>query len=265
MVDQSSPVTELPARMPTRPRCARCQQFITIDTDADDDLWAEVIGERFGPGYICAGCFTRAADERLIDWTGRVRFVPLSLAAARLTPIEGVAASDMVLVPREATEAMLEALHHNIRIRVSPADSAADILNEREVWASMLAAALSTPPATSPAIPEGKSGDGVGRREAICRAMFEADPAVGTSWDDWVAYANAHPTFQQDVDFVRRQADAVLALSKPNATQTREAELVAALGKARDYVERKSHDAFDDREHQLLGVIDAALNARDAA
>jgi hypothetical protein len=68
-------------RIPTRPRCARCQRFITIDTWADDDLWREVIGEHHGPGYICADCFTRAADERLIKWEGRLRLVPYSLAS----------------------------------------------------------------------------------------------------------------------------------------------------------------------------------------
>lgn len=68
-------------RIPTRPRCHRCQRYITIDTHADDDLWEEVIGERFGPGYICADCFTRAADERLIEWEGRLKLVPISLAA----------------------------------------------------------------------------------------------------------------------------------------------------------------------------------------
>lgn len=68
-------------RIPTRPRCHRCQRYITIDTHADDDLWEEVIGERFGPGYICADCFTRAADERLIKWEGRLRLVPISLVS----------------------------------------------------------------------------------------------------------------------------------------------------------------------------------------
>ena len=72
-------------RIPTRPRCARCQQYITIDTHADDDLWAEVIGERFGPGYICADCFTRAADERLIDWADRLKLIPISHARHRAT------------------------------------------------------------------------------------------------------------------------------------------------------------------------------------
>lgn len=68
-------------RIPTRPKCHRCQRYITIDTDADDDLWQEVIGPLQGPGYICADCFTRAADERLIRWEGRLRLVPISLAA----------------------------------------------------------------------------------------------------------------------------------------------------------------------------------------
>lgn len=68
-------------RIPTRPRCHRCQRYITIDTHADNDLWEEVIGDRFGPGYICADCFTRAADERLIEWEGRLKLVPISLAA----------------------------------------------------------------------------------------------------------------------------------------------------------------------------------------
>lgn len=68
-------------RIPTRPVCHKCQRYITIDTEADDDLWAEVIGEKFGPGYICADCFTRAADERLIRWEDRVRLIPYSLAS----------------------------------------------------------------------------------------------------------------------------------------------------------------------------------------
>lgn len=67
-------------RIPTRPLCHRCARYITIDTEADDDLWLEVIGPLQGPGYICADCFTRAADERLIRWEGRVRLVPYSLA-----------------------------------------------------------------------------------------------------------------------------------------------------------------------------------------
>lgn len=67
--------------IPVRPLCSMCCRRITIDTDADNDLWQEVIGPCFGPGYVCADCFTREADERMIDWTDRLRFVPYSLAA----------------------------------------------------------------------------------------------------------------------------------------------------------------------------------------
>lgn len=65
--------------VPVRPLCAMCRRRITIDTHADDDLWGEVIGPHDGPGYICADCFTREADERMIQWIGRLRFVPYSM------------------------------------------------------------------------------------------------------------------------------------------------------------------------------------------
>jgi hypothetical protein len=60
-------------------------------------------------------------------------------------------------------------------------------------------------------------------REAIARALFEADPHVGVSWDEWAAYAIAHPVHQQSVEIVRRQADRILAI--PDPTHTREGEL----------------------------------------
>lgn len=47
--------------------------------------------------------------------------------------------------------------------------------------------------------------------EAVARAIHEADPDVGVSWNDWVAYAEAHLGHMQSVEFVRRQARAALA------------------------------------------------------
>ncbi|RZM32114.1 MAG: hypothetical protein EOP67_29415 [Sphingomonas sp.] len=75
-----TPPDERETRIPTRPLCARCHRYIVIDSVAADDLWREVIGETHGPGYICADCFARAADERLIDWTDGLSFRPISLA-----------------------------------------------------------------------------------------------------------------------------------------------------------------------------------------
>lgn len=49
-----------------------------------------------------------------------------------------------MLVPRNPTEAMLDAMHSRIRILCDPAARTADIQNDREVWAAMLAV---SPPA----------------------------------------------------------------------------------------------------------------------
>lgn len=53
--------------------------------------------------------------------------------------------------------------------------------------------------------------------EKLARAIHEADPDAG-SWDEWVAYADAHPHHQQAVEFVRRQARAVLACLADNVS-----------------------------------------------
>ena len=63
------------------PDCAEHPLNAAHGVEADDDLWEEVIGDQFGPGYICADCFTRAADERVIQWEGRLKLVPISLAS----------------------------------------------------------------------------------------------------------------------------------------------------------------------------------------
>lgn len=58
------------------------------------DLWLEVIGPLPGPAYICADCFIRAADERLIQWEDRLRLVPCSLA--RRSEIQAKAAKERI-------------------------------------------------------------------------------------------------------------------------------------------------------------------------
>jgi hypothetical protein len=50
-----------------------------------------------------------------------------------------------------------------------------------------------------------------------------------------------------------------LPLAHPAAPQGAEERLRKALIEARQYVERKSWDAYDDREDKLLVLIDAAL------
>ena len=51
------------------------------------------------------------------------------------------ASNDFVLVPRVATEAMLDVMHASIRTLVDPEARTADIQNDRELWSALLAAA----------------------------------------------------------------------------------------------------------------------------
>lgn len=65
--------------IPTRPLCKMCQRRVTIDIKVDNTLWRRVIGKCDGTGYVCADCFTREADERMLDWSGLVEFIPCSM------------------------------------------------------------------------------------------------------------------------------------------------------------------------------------------
>ena len=89
---------------------------------------------------------------------------------------------------------------------------------EQEAWAAWnlhapgyncylfrLAALRSTPQAKSLDPP---AQDEV---EVLAATIFEADPDVGTTWDEWVAYANEPPDHLQSVEYVRRLATAAIA------------------------------------------------------
>jgi len=84
--------------------------------------------------------------------TGQADFKDIvhAFARHRLASVPS-ASADYVLVPREPTEAMLEALHRDVRIKADPALKTADIMNEREVWSAMLAASPQPVPATNQA------------------------------------------------------------------------------------------------------------------
>jgi len=85
-------------------------------------------------------------------------------------------------------------------------------------WEAATAFCIETPLYARPTPPDtGLVGELV-EAEAIAKAMFEADPDVGCTWEEWVAYATEHRNHMQDVEFTRRQARAVAALSKAKDT-----------------------------------------------
>lgn len=106
-----------------------------------------------------------------------------------------------------------DALVRKLEAAILGADSA-DHLRDKGLWdtarlvetaAEVLAALRSTPQAKSLDPP---AQDEV---EVLAATIFEADPDVGTTWDEWVAYANEHPDHLQSVEYVRRLATAAIA------------------------------------------------------
>lgn len=120
------------------------------------------------------------------------------------------------------------------------------------------------------------------RREAVRQSIIRQISDNGPDLDqtklpaaDWnVVLASLGPPapFEDGVDTVwsllveagdensRYTAEKIVeALADAQPVGPPSTALRSALLKARHYVERKSRDAFDDREDQLLAVIDAAL------
>lgn len=99
--------------------------------------------------YVCDLCGHYYQDEpvSVCDCAGdatefrHVRMAPITPPAAALRSAQ--APDGWVLVPREPTDAMLDAMHGRIRILCNPAERTADIQNDAEVWAAMIAAAPS--------------------------------------------------------------------------------------------------------------------------
>jgi hypothetical protein len=75
--------------------------------------------------------------------------------------------------------------------------------------------------------PPAAAGDRSLAREAIARALYEADdfdPEVDPSWEEWRIYANDRPSLKKWVDKYYRFADAILALRTPEPNSGGEAD-----------------------------------------
>lgn len=94
---------------------------------------APVSDEVVTPAMIAAAKRYVRGEDDAVKWA-------IEAALSSLTHPQP-SAGEVALVPREPTEAMLEALHDTVRILVDPAERECSICNEREVWSAMLAAA----------------------------------------------------------------------------------------------------------------------------
>lgn len=71
--------------IPTRMTCSICGNVHKFDFEVPNEMWQEVIIERFQKSPVCLECFTTRADERLLKWD---EFLKITFACSLATQIE---------------------------------------------------------------------------------------------------------------------------------------------------------------------------------
>lgn len=65
----------------TRETCCICGDIIRVGFHVPDEIWEQVVHPSRINDIHCLNCFTRRADEKLIDWDKQIRFYPVSFAS----------------------------------------------------------------------------------------------------------------------------------------------------------------------------------------
>lgn len=65
-------------RTPRRPTCAMCNQLYVIDWMVPTEIWNDVIAPYYQNALVCLTCFTRRADEILVEWDKDIQLWPTS-------------------------------------------------------------------------------------------------------------------------------------------------------------------------------------------
>ena len=61
--------------------CKCCGEINRVGFSVSDDIWIEAVPEIYRETALCLNCFTRFADESLIEWDKRIVFYPVSFKA----------------------------------------------------------------------------------------------------------------------------------------------------------------------------------------
>lgn len=64
---------------PVREQCKVCHHPNPVGFWVPDSVWERVVPAQFSTHVVCLSCFTRFADERLVQWDADIRFYPVSL------------------------------------------------------------------------------------------------------------------------------------------------------------------------------------------
>jgi hypothetical protein len=63
----------------TREICSVCGNVVRIGFYVPDDIWSNIIPYKKRNDNYCLDCFTKIADETLIEWDKSIKFFPVSL------------------------------------------------------------------------------------------------------------------------------------------------------------------------------------------
>ena len=75
--------------VPTRERCAACQQISPVGFYVPNKVWTAVVHPFFQNSILCLRCFISRADEKLIAWDEVIKLYPVSLAS-HLVDVRGI-------------------------------------------------------------------------------------------------------------------------------------------------------------------------------
>jgi len=62
----------------SREICKICFSPNSVGFTVPDDIWEAVISKEYNVNITCLRCFTRLADEKLIEWDKDIKFYPVS-------------------------------------------------------------------------------------------------------------------------------------------------------------------------------------------
>lgn len=58
--------------------CKCCGQISAVGFYVPDDVWRICVPEFWINRVLCLSCFTRFADEQLVQWDKKIQFYPVS-------------------------------------------------------------------------------------------------------------------------------------------------------------------------------------------
>ena len=63
----------------SREICKICGDINRVGFSVPDEVWSEVVPLKWRSSIVCLRCFTRLADEKLVEWDKCIDFYPVSM------------------------------------------------------------------------------------------------------------------------------------------------------------------------------------------